>query len=304
MTEISIVIVNWNGGRDTVDCLQSLSKLHIKSFSLEIVVVDNASTDDSLERISKILPLQAVKVHLIRNKENLGFTGGNNAGIEYAYNNNAQFTLLLNNDTTVHPDLLLSLIDADRKNNAIIGPKIYFTPQYEYHKDKYEPTERGKVIWFAGGLIDWNNIYTSHRGVDEVDHGQYNIMQETSFVSGCCMLIPRSIIDSIRLLDDKYFMYFEDVDYCIRAKQNNFQVLYQPQGIIWHKNAQSSGKSGSTLHEYYQTRNRMLFGMQYAPFRTRLALIKESIKFMAKGGVKKKAVVDFYLRRFGKQYAL
>jgi len=303
---IGIVIVNWNGGKDTLDCLKSLQKLDLsKDRDVRVVIVDNASTDDSVKKIKEYIDNHRQNhpqstFHCIENKTNSGFTGGNNIGMKLLHSMGADYILLLNNDTTVHPAFLKHLTDSSKKHNAeIIGPKIYFSKGYEFHST-YKKEELGKVIWYAGGIIDWDNIYCSHRGVDEVDHGQFDTPSETPFVTGCCMLISRNVIEKIGYLNEDYFAYLEDVDYCMRAKKSGFRLFYEPGAVIWHKNAQSSGKSGSSLHQYYQTRNRLLFGMTYASLRTKAALLRESMR-MRSNEPTKQAVLDFYFHRYGKK---
>jgi GT2 family glycosyltransferase len=113
------------------------------------------------------------------------------------------------------------------------------------------------------------------------------------------MIIRKEVFEKIGLLDKRYFLYFEDCDLCQRAKKAGFKIFYVPQAFLWHKNASSSGKPGSLIHQYYLTRNRFLFGFRYAPLRARAALIKESIKLIKAGGIKRRAIIDFHLRRFG-----
>ena len=122
------------------------------------------------------------------------------------------------------------------------------------------------------------------------------------FATGCCMYISRAAIESIGFFDEKYFLYYEDVDYSVRAKQAGFGVFYDPSVHIWHKNAASSDKPGSLLHRYYQTRNRLYFGFKYAPSRTKKSLLMESVRMLLGGGVERKAVLDYYVRRMGKMY--
>ncbi|GAG55887.1 unnamed protein product, partial [marine sediment metagenome] len=156
------------------------------------------------------------------------------------------------------------------------------------------------VIWYAGSRMDWENVLASHRGVDEVDIGRYQRMEETDFATGCCMLVKREVFEKIGLFDKKYFLYWEDNDFSQRAKKAGFKVYFAPEAVIWHKNAGSS-KSGSFLHDYYLTRNRLLFAFKYASLRAKIALIKESIIKLFKGRKwEKKGIIDFYLGRFGK----
>lgn len=143
-------------------------------------------------------------------------------------------------------------------------------------------------------------MYASHRGVDEVDKGQYDVKEQTEFASGCCMLVSREVFEEVGYLDDDLFLYLEDLDFCLRSIKEGYEIIYKPKAMVWHKNASSSDKPGSKLHQYYLTRNRLIVGMRYAPIRTRVALLKESLKFFQKGGVLRKAVRDYYLYNWGK----
>lgn len=299
MVHISIIIVNWNGKKDTLACLSSLYKLEREDSKIDVIVVDNNSDDDSVSEISTKFP----HVSVVVNPENLGFTGGNNKGIEIAKAKGAEYLWLLNNDTTVDPYALQELLKVAREDRVgIVGPKIYFYRGHEYHKSRYKENERGKVFWYAGGIVDWKNMYVSHRGVDEVDKGQYDKTEETPFVSGCSMFCTQSFIDTVGYLDNKYYLYLEDFDYCMKAKRAGFKLVYAPKSIIWHKNASSSGKPGSPLHEYYLTRNRILAAVSYAPVRTKTAVLRQSLfMLMHEKGIKRQAVADALQGRFGKQ---
>ena len=214
----------------------------------------------------------------------------------------ADWVFLVNNDTILDKDLVVDLVKVGESDEGvgILGPKIYFAPGYEFHQERYKPEERGKVFWYAGGQIDWDNVLGSHRGVDEVDQGQYDEQVETDFVSGCAMLIKRKVLETVGLLDKRYFLYWEDVDLCQRAKKKGFGVVYVPRAKLWHANAGSSQVGGS-LHDYYFSRNRMLFGMKNASLRTKAALIRESFKLSLTGRQwQRKGIKDFYLRKFGK----
>lgn len=294
--KISVIVLNFNGKKDTLACLESSKKLKIENYKLEIILVDNGSTDGLVEVVRRESP----KLIIFENGENLGFAEGNNVGIKYALENGGDEIILLNNDTLADKNLAEELIRVAESDPQIgvISPKIYFAKGYEFHKDRYKENERGKVIWYAGGKMDWQNILGSHRGVDEVDHGQYDKQEETDFATGCCMLVKREVFEKIGLLDKKYFLYLEDLDFCERAKRAGFKIIYAPKAVLWHKNAASSGRPGSPMHQYYQTRNRLLFGFRYASLRTKLALFRESLRFLVHSGVRRKGVLDFYLRRF------
>jgi len=296
---VSIVIVNWNGKDDTVVALTSIKTMDKRGCELAVIVVDNGSTNDSVAVIKKAHPW----VRLIETGTNLGFTGGNNVGMKAALCDGADFVWLLNNDIICHRDALC-LVDAfEDESVGLAGSKIYFAPGKEYHRDRYTKSEQGNVFWYAGGLVDWDNMYASHRGVDEVDHGQYDETAKTPFITGCSMMIRRDVIETIGFLDDKFYLYLEDLDYCLRAQNAGFQTVYFPRSIIWHVNAGSSGGAGNPLHDYYLTRNRLLVGIRYAPLRTKLALVREAVRFvLGPSPVKRKAVLDAALGKFGNQY--
>jgi GT2 family glycosyltransferase len=296
--QFSIIIVNWNGKKDTENCLASLEKIEKHQVDLRVIVVDNGSSDDSVVSIKKKFP----QITVLPTGENLGFTGGNNVGITHALSHGADFVWLLNNDTFVDTHVL-DVLKAFRDSNVgICGSKIYFAGGHEFHSDRYKESERGKVFWYAGGLVDWDNMYASHRGVDEVDNGQYDKEIETPFVTGCSMMIRRRVFDRIGMLDDRYYLYLEDLDFCLRAKKAEFLLRYVPWSIIWHVNAGSSSRPGNELQQYYQTRNRLLLGFTYAPVRTKFALFREALRFSSP--VKRKAVRDWMLGRFGKRFSL
>jgi len=298
MTKVFIIVLNFNGWQNTIECLSSLSKLEVpKNINVESVVVDNGSSDSSVKKIKEEFP----KLIMIENQANLGFTGGNNEGMRYALKSSADFIVLLNNDTVVHPDLIKNLLGAfDQDSIGGVVPKIYFEKGYEFHEDRYKESEKGKVIWYAGGKMDWDNLIGENIGVDEVDHGQFDIQMEVELATGCCFMIRSDVLKNVGMFDDRYFLYYEDADLSLRIKKAGYRIIYEPAAIIWHKNAESSGV-GSDLHDYYISRNRLLFGMAYAPTRTKLALLRESFTLLRAGRKwQKRGVLDYYLRRFGR----
>lgn len=299
MKTVTIVVLNWNGWAQTTVCLESINKIRPSKYHLQVVVVDNGSATKPLKQAI----YKSSNIKLIHNSENLGFSQGNNIGIEYALKTKSDFIFLLNNDTTVAQDIVDRLLQVAATTSAgITGPKIYFSKGKEFHKDKYPKHARGKVMWYAGGLVDWNNLYGYHRGVDEVDIGQFEETVTVDYVSGAAMFIDSKVIHKIGNLDEKYFMYYEDLDFCLRAKRAGFNIIYTPKAIIWHDNSGSS-RSGSTLQDYYISRNRLLFGMKYASLATKAHLLVESIKLALIGRPsQKKGVVDFFLGKFGKGF--
>jgi len=297
--KVAVIIVNWNRKDDTVACLKSLSRVSTFGFELATYVVDNGSTDGSLEAYSKITNFT---FRVIALPENTGFVGGNNTGIKAALEEGADWVFLLNNDTLVDRGLIKELVKAVQRNKdgGVFVPKIYFAPGFEFHKDRYPKSIQGRVIWSAGGVIDWANVYASNFGVDDVDRGQFDEEKETDFATGCALFTGRKVLEKVGLLDEKYFAYLEDAEFCLKVKKAGFRIIYVPTGYLWHKVAQSSA-IGSGLNDYFLTRNRLNFGLKYAPLRTKFALVRESIKLLLTGRKwQKKGVIDFYLRKWGK----
>lgn len=307
MTKVSIIILNWNRPDDTLECIESIKSLRVAGYELETIIVDNNSSDNSVRLLKELVyktkhSARHYNIHLIENKANLGFAAGNNVGIRYALAGGADYIMVLNNDTLVHPDLIRYFIQMSKDNSKLgaASPKIYFEKGFEFHKNKYKKTELGNVIWYAGGEIDWANVYGKTRGVDEVDVGQYNIPEKTDFATGTCMFLSRTALEKSGLFNEKYYMYYEDTELSLRIKKAGFDVMYIPGAVVWHKVAQSSAIGGD-LNDYFIARNRLLFGMRYAPLRTRFALYKESLRLLLNGREwQKRGVRDFYLRRFEK----
>ena len=295
---VAVIILSWNRKDDTIETIRSLVKCNTKGFRLEILVVDNGSADDSVEAIRK-LKIKNLKLKI--NKSNLGFAEGNNIGMRDALKRGFDYIALLNDDTSVDVNLVKNII-VEHKNHpdaGAISPKIYFAKGFEYHK-KYTDSELGKVIWYAGGDIDWNNIYGSNHGVDVVDHGQFDKVRETDFATGCFVMYKANVLKEVGLYDKRFFAYMEDADHAQRIKKAGYKVLYSGKGWLWHKVSQSSG-IGSELNDYFLTRNRMIFGMRYASLRTKFALLRESIKLLLSGRKWQKiGIKDYYLGNLGK----
>ncbi len=293
--KICTVILEYQNPKMTLATIASLKKAVLpEGFANQIVVVDNSPVPDGF--LAKSLN-QDKSIKLITTLQNTGFAKGNNLGIKYGLKRGCQYFLLLNNDVLVSRHFLQHLLATEAD---LVVPKIYFAKGYEFHKNRYQANELGKVIWFAGAEFDWNNVYSKHIGMNEVDKGQFNRAQEIEFANFCCVLIKKEVFKTIGLLDENYFLYWEDGDFSIRAKQAGFKIIYQPKAIIWHKNSGSSG-AGSSLHDYYLTRNRLIFGFKYARFRTKLALVRESFKKLITGRPgEKQGIIDYCLHRFGK----
>ena len=297
MKKVFISVLTYNDNTATNNLLKSLEGIKKDGFDLFVVVVDNASVD----MFKQSQDYNNFTLTVLRNEDNLGFSGGQNKGIEFSLENGADYVVVLNNDTFADPDLIINMLNAFTPNVGAVSPKIYFAKGHEYHKDRYKESELGRVFWYAGGFIDWSNVIGTHRGVDEVDKGQYESTEETEVCTGCCMMIERSVLEKVGNFDNKFFLYYEDGDLSIRMSKAGFKLMYAPKAILWHLNAAATGGSGSALQDYYITRNRMMFGFRYASLKVKFALFRESLRFLVNGRKWQKiGVKDFYLGNFGK----
>ncbi len=245
---VHIVVLNWNGGADTVACLESLRRVVYPR--LMTVVVDNGSTDDSVERIAAAFP----DVPVLRTGANLGYAGGNNVGIRYCLEHDAaDFILLLNNDTVVDPAFVDELVQAAERHPdaGLFAPRIYFEAR---------PTVR----WYDGAR--WNPRISDffHVGYDKEDDGSDEI-GATDYASGCALFVRRDVLQRVGELDERYFLLFEEVDLCYRARRAGFGCVVVPRAKVWHKVSAAMGAFDAPLSSYFHTRNRLLFGERHLP---------------------------------------
>ena len=296
--KIAIVILNWNGYEDTSECIISLQK--IKYDNYQIVVVDNGSIQDDYLLLKKNFP----KIEVVRSESNLGFTGGNNLGIEYAMKMNSDYFLLLNNDTIVEPNFIQPLLDVFEKdkNAGIAAPQInYF----------YEPEK----IWTAGGKISrMKGSGFDHS--DQIYNSTKSEIRYVTFVSGCCMLIKKEVLEKIGLFDGNFFLYIEDADLCYRTTHAGYKIVVNHHSRIFHKVNSSTKENLALLPLYYATRNRLYFASKNFPNFFILTLIYISLAMMIKSiywlfnkNSKNilmiyRAFKDFFSRRMGKSNSL
>ncbi|MDQ7063500.1 MAG: glycosyltransferase family 2 protein [candidate division KSB1 bacterium] len=221
---VFILLVNWNGKADTLACLESLQQVNYANKT--IVVVDNGSSDGSVEAIRRRFP----EVRLIRNEHNERFARANNQSMQLALQEGADYVLLLNNDTLVDAEFLRHLVNRAESDPAIgmVGGKIYYA----------EPADR---LWFVGGGVDLWRGRIWHHGLRQEDRGQFDQPRDVDYITGCCVLVRRACIETIGLLDESYYIYGEDVDWSFRARQAGFRLVYEPKAKIWHKISSSSG---------------------------------------------------------------
>lgn len=290
---VAIVVLNWNGWRDTVECLESLYQIDYPNFL--VIIVDNGSQDESLQMLreyargvtrasagfcdhrapdsSKVLieckkdsaslnditdkswldaPISK-KMLIIKNESNEGFAEGSNAGIRAALTGETDYVLLLNNDTVVDKRFLSELVQVaeDNRKAGVVGPKVYYS-NYNGRTD---------VINFAGGKLDVLRGRTLHIGANEIDIGQFDDITTVDYIEGSCMLVSKDVIREVGMLNPLYSSYWEDVDWCIRAKKRGYMSFFAAKAKIWHKISSSDvGKA----KQYYIARNRFWFLRQNA----------------------------------------
>lgn len=300
--KVSIIILTWNQKKLTHEQMKGVAKLETKGLDTECILCDNGSTDGTEESF-KDYKLPNMGFHFLQNGKNLGFAAGNNPGIKYSMENGADYIILMNNDLILVKDLLIKLVKVAQKGKKIglVSPKMYFAKGYEFHKNRYKKSELGKVIWYAGGIIDRDNVYSSHKGVDEVDVGQYDKQEETDLANGAVVLITKEVVEKIGLMDESFFLYWEDADYSEKARRAGFKVVYTPETHVWHMVSSGTGGSGSPSNDYFLVRNRLIFGLRYSPLRTKIALLRDSLRMLFIGRQwQKRGVIDFFFGRWGK----
>lgn len=225
-SSVAIIVINWNGYALTRRCLLSLLEVNYSNFT--IILVDNGSEDGSFEKLKEEFKSPV----FLANKENLGFTGGNNSGITYALEKQYDFILLLNNDTEVDPDFLKELLDLQKSqpNVGMVQPLILFHDNRE-------------VIWSAGGkYIAPLGIAKTHDSQKKLDASKVED-KILDWATGCCILIPRQVIEKVGSLKQSYFAYFEDVDWSLRIRKAGYSIYLASKSIIYHEGGASSKKA-------------------------------------------------------------
>lgn len=222
---VAVVVLTWNGRDLTLDCLRSLEA--VTTPNVRVLVVDNASQDGTVDAIRA---RYGDRIDILENPANLGFAAGNNAGIRRALDAGARFVLLLNNDTTVAPNVIDELLLPMRESDAIgiTTPKIYFA----------QPPNR---IWYAGGEISLWRGTARHIGIRETDRGQHDRPRDVDYASGCALFARREVFLRAGLLDEAYRAYFEDADLCMRTARAGFRIRYVPTAKVWHHISASTG---------------------------------------------------------------
>jgi hypothetical protein len=235
------VILNWNGIADTRECLQSLHRIDYPKN--KIVIVDNGSEGGEAAALREEC---GNSVDLIQNETNLGFSGGANCGMRHALAQGADYALLLNNDTTVDPAFLTALVEAaqSRSDAAALCAKAYYYDQRD-------------VIYSTGGSVNLWTATAKQIGRGHRDRGQFDRIATRDYADGVCMLIPRRSLETVGLLDEDYFSYWEETDWCIRARDKGLRCYYVPDARIWHKAARV--QSPTNEYNFLFRRNALMF---------------------------------------------
>lgn len=250
--KVYIVTINWNGLKDTLECLESLRTIDYKNF--ETVVIDNGSNDNQAATIKQKFP----KIKLIKNQRNQGFTGACNQGIKLALKEGADYVLLLNNDTIVTKDFLAKIVEfyESSPDAGMVSPVVLYNDR--------------KTIWFAGAKIQLGIVRHINKALSLKDLKSKQPF-ETRFVPGAALLVSTKLIKQIGPLDDKYFAYYEDIDWCYRAKAAGYSSYVVPQTVIYHKKSASTGEGHRSkrnkIPAYYLARNSLLFASNLSTFK-------------------------------------
>lgn len=226
--KVSIIILNWNGLGDTIECLESLKGITYPNY--DAIVVDNGSGGKDVEVLREKF---GNYIHIIENDKNYGFAEGNNIGARYSMGNlSPDYILLLNNDTVVEPGFLTELVEAAERDPkiGIVGGKIYLY---------------GTNIFDSAGSLFTNIGSGRSIGHLEEDKGQYDSQEEVPMITACCLLVRKEVVESIHLFDPSFFMYLEELDFTIRVRRSGYKVVYTPGSIIYHKFSQAVQRAHS-----------------------------------------------------------
>jgi GT2 family glycosyltransferase len=296
--KVSIILVNWNGWQDTIPCLDSVFQISYDNY--DVIMVDNGSEDESLDVIRTYVngelirmspnekqdlvrePIKSIqysrreaelggvaereksvssfppnrRLRIIENHTNTGYSDANNVAIRYACRAlSPDYVLLLNNDTIVEKQFLCELVSVAETDNTIgmVGPKIYFN-DFDGRRD---------VIFYTGATFDMRKGLPIWFNLPEIDHGQYDMIDAVDQLNGCCLLVKRELLEKVGLLSTVYFLYWEDTDWCFRAWQFGFKLVYVPHAMVWHKVSASVRKMGCK-QMYYFERGRFYFMKRFA----------------------------------------
>lgn len=241
--KISVILVNYNGEKYNDACIESVLRSTVRD-QIQIVVVDNASTDGSLPALRNKWESDR-QVHILALDDNYGFSKANNEGIRWSIENGMEHYLLLNNDTEVEPDTIEQMILCGRGEKSIVVPKVLYA-------------DRRNVIWCAGGEFTPVIRKAVQTGLNQKDEGQFSASGKCRFANGCALYLTKEIIDRTGYLDERFFLYYEDTEYSMRAAETGVTIRYCADAAVYHKVNGSTGGNANTASAYYITRNWLL----------------------------------------------
>ena len=249
-SRVAVIILNWNNRQITSDCIRSV--LAMDGSDIAILVVDNGSTDGSAEILRQEFP----EITVLPQGRNLGFAAGSNVGMRLALANDAEYVLLLNNDTIVGPDLIREMLSAMQHDARIaaVCPKIYFA-------------DRPELLWYAGADFSLWTGTGKHRGWKEVDRGQYDQQQEITQATGCAMLVRCNVLREVGLLDEQFWAYAEDLDWSVRFLKRGYRLAFAPKARLWHSDGFTAvkllGSGSQAVRQFLSTRNMVFVGRKH-----------------------------------------
>ena len=252
MVIVSIILVNYNGAQVAIDCLHSIQK-HLHSVPYEVIVVDNASTDQSADLIEKTFPT----VQLIRQSKNVGFGAGNNLGARVA---SGQYLFLLNTDTVLTCDLLPHLVQVIEQDSTIgiVGPKLLNSDQ-----SLQLSTANSISLWGEFQDLKQKIEYRNPEKRSQISQ-QFTIQQEVDIVIGAALLIRRSLFEELKGFDETFFMYFEESDLCQRVREKGYKIVYTPSVSLIHLGGYSVNKTSDRLSLEYR-RSQIYYYQKHRP---------------------------------------
>ncbi len=240
---VAIVILNWNGGNDILNCLQSVFASTHKA--IKVIIVDNGSVDGS----SDVIRVHFPQVHFIANPQNHGFAKGSNQGMEWALEQGIPYVLLLNGDARVNANTIAELLTVAVRedDNVVACPRIYLG----------NSANGVNRLWFTYGTVKlWSGLF-QNPAFNQLDSPKWSEPRDMEYASGCCMLIPAAILQQVGMLDEAFFAYCEDIDFSLRVRKEGFRLRYAPAALLWHGGQQPTNRTRTTTYRYLSTRNNL-----------------------------------------------
>ncbi len=295
--KVMIIILHLDAIQCLVDCVRSVNKITYQNFN--IIIAHNSPENEALQ--DALAPIFKHITKVINAKENIGFSRANNMGIKYAFQGGAEYVLLLNDDTEVDPGFLTALIDVAvlRPDAGMLGSNICY----------YDQPEK---IWFAGAHFDRTTCNVTTTEFSQNYKYKDSDLVESDYVTGCALLVKREVVEKIGLLDERFFLYCEDVDWGLRCINAGFKNLIVTRSLIWHKVSTSSGGVNSLPRVYHKARSRLLMASIYTPqalYKLQLEGVRDIAWFLFKSSDKNRikkalacllAIIDYHLSKTGR----